>query len=179
MGNMSRVLLRAAALFLTLAIICMISAAAMAGGASAHDDPDDLTVPGISPVPAGEGSEGASSNPPISRNAAKPVSSTAPPSVAPQPTPPPAATPPPVSSVPPVSSIPPVSSTAPVTQAASSTSTTVPAAMPATGAGFAATQGLGVRAVLQGVALVSILLAVGCASSGLAFARQRLVAPRD
>jgi hypothetical protein len=41
-----------------------------------------------------------------------------------------------------------------------------------------AMQSLSVRAVLNGVALISIVLAVSCASTGLAVARQRLGSSR-
>jgi hypothetical protein len=168
MGSASRILLRFAAFFLTVAIICTISAATLVGGVSADDDPENLAPP-ISPVPAGE-AEGNSSTPPITRNSPQGVAQPSQPSN-PQPTAPPATSNPPASN-PPASN--PPTSTAPVTQSTSSTTTTVPATMPNTGAGFTTEPGLGLRAVLQGVALISILLAVSCASSGLAIARKRI-----
>ena len=185
MGNTPRILLRIAAFFLTIAIICTISATTLTGGVSADDDPGNL-VPGISPAPPKTDGEGGSSNPPITRNSTKPISSTSqPPASQPPASQPPASQPPasqPPASQPPASqppaSNPPAQPAAPAGQASSTTSGTMPAAMPATGSGFMAAQSLSVRAVLNGAALISILLAVTCASTGLAIARQRLGSSR-
>ena len=73
MGNAPRILLRIAAFFLTIAIICTISATAMAGGVSADDEPGNL-VPGISPAPPKTDGEGGSSTPPITRAARERIS---------------------------------------------------------------------------------------------------------
>jgi hypothetical protein len=48
----------------------------------------------------------------------------------------------------------------------------MPNAMPNTGGGFMAGQGQGLRAMLHSAALLSLLLAAICTSSGLAFARR-------
>ncbi len=157
MGNAPRILLRIAAFFLTLAIICTISAGALAGSVSA-DEPDNLSVPPIQPAEKGE-PEGSASAPPITRNSPRPVSQ------------PPASQPP--ASQPPST---PSQPTAPASQPA--VTTTMPTALPATGAGAMAARGATVRGVLNAVALISILVAATCASSGLAVARQRLGSSR-
>src|SRR5688500_14177653 len=131
MGNAPRILLRIAAFFLTIAIICTISATTLAGAVSADDDPGNL-VPGISPAPPKTDGEGGSSTPPITRNSTKPVSSTSqPPASQPPASQPPASQPP--ASQPPASQ-PPASNPAPQPAAPSGQSTpacsgTMPAAM--------------------------------------------------